>query len=103
MDENGYNSPKLHLVYVTMFLIFGGALIAANYPAFGANYVTMVGALLGAAGIYTGGHVSTNWMMTNQQTQLAKINPPQNKDDTDTPDETLVGYLHPHKDPGVEP
>lgn len=95
-EENSYASPKLHLVYVTMLLIFGGAVLAANFTAFGTNYVTMVGGLLGAAGIYTGGHVTSHWVMTNK---LASTPIPESNE---TEDEGSMGYLHPHKDPGAE-
>jgi hypothetical protein len=94
--ENTYSSPKLHLIYVTMILIFGGALLSAWMPAFSGNYATMVGALLGAAGIYTGGHVSSTWVMGNNEAKMAAVDVPEDEEDEPK------GYLHPHKDPGIE-
>ncbi len=69
-SDNGNNSRKLRLAYVAMLVILAGACMAAGWPMFGPFYQTMVGGILGAAAIYTGGNVTTKWVANQVDPQL---------------------------------
>lgn len=61
-DDGGSKSRKYHIVLLTMALIFGGALLAAYWPAFSGSFPTLVGGLLAAAALYTGGNVAYKYI-----------------------------------------
>lgn len=61
-NDGGMKSRKYHIVLLTMALIFGGALLAAHWPAFSGAYPTLVGGLLAAAALYTGGNVAYKYI-----------------------------------------
>jgi hypothetical protein len=61
-NDNGMMSRKYHIVLLTMAMICGGALLAAHWPAFAGSFPTLVGGLLAAAALYTGGNVAYKYV-----------------------------------------
>jgi hypothetical protein len=61
-DDGGNKSRKYHIVLLTMALIFGGAILSAYWPAFSGSFPTLVGGLLAAAALYTGGNVAYKYI-----------------------------------------
>ncbi len=60
--DGGYSSRKMIMSYAAMGLISGGSLVCAHWPAFGANYPTLVGGILGALTVYCGVNVANSFV-----------------------------------------
>lgn len=61
--DGGMKSRKFWFAIGTSALLFVGGLVAASCPAFGANYETLTGGLLGVLAIYLGGNVGAKYVL----------------------------------------
>lgn len=64
--DGGMKSRKMWFAAGTAVLVLVGAVLAAKYPAFSANYEVFVGGQLGALAIYSGSNVGAKYVVRKQ-------------------------------------
>lgn len=65
--DGGYRSRKMWMGAATAGAIFLGAVLSAEYPAFGTNYEVYVGGLVGTYVTYCGGNIGAKVATRGQQ------------------------------------
>ena len=89
LTDNGYASKKMVMAYVSMILIFGGAVLAANWASFLPLYSTMIGGILASASIYTGSEVGTHFI--NHKHVVAMKQASKDDDEADEAEDPPLG------------
>ncbi len=70
-----FKSQKFTIVIITIAAIFVGGVLCGLWPSFAAQYVTFIGGILGAAGLYLAGNVGNDFLATKSRAsvQIAHI------------------------------
>jgi hypothetical protein len=68
-SDGGIKSRKMWFAAGTSMLVLVGAVLAAKYPAFSANYEVFVGGQLGTLAIYSGSNVGAKYIVRRQKTK----------------------------------
>lgn len=63
-------SRKLMLAYLSLFIIFAGAILASRYSWSEALFSNFVNGIMGTVGIYTTGNVGAKWVVTKNDKPL---------------------------------
>lgn len=79
LNDGGFQSRKLWFCVLGLALVLVGALIAAHWPAFGANYETFVGGIVGITSLFLTGNVAARWVAAKHV--IAKTLGVKDKDD----------------------
>jgi hypothetical protein len=64
LDQNGFKSRKLLLVYLVLFLLSLGYLAAGKWDSLAVVYPVFCMSVLSAAGLYHGSNLGVKWLTT---------------------------------------
>jgi hypothetical protein len=69
--DGGFMSRKLLLTLATMLMIVGVAMLCVAFPVLIPLFDTIVGGLMGLAGLYLAGNISSRWVNAKRSSKVS--------------------------------